>query len=89
LQIDRRLLRGSLRLAMRPRERRDSGQNDPFKARLEQIVDMNHALAKLARAIDWGFLEKSFVRRRLFRWAGSAAASHQADGWAFDLEAHA
>jgi IS5 family transposase len=45
---------------MRPRERRDSGQNDLFKARLDQIVDMNHALAKLARAIDWGFLEKSF-----------------------------
>ena len=25
---------------MRPRERRDSGQNDLFKARLDQIVDM-------------------------------------------------
>jgi hypothetical protein len=48
------------RIAMRLRERRDSGQNDLFKARLAQTVDMNHALAKLARAIDWGFLEKSF-----------------------------
>jgi IS5 family transposase len=45
---------------MRPRERRDSGQSDLFKARLDRIVDMNHSLAKLARAIDWGFLEKSF-----------------------------
>ncbi|MGB8411631.1 MAG: IS5 family transposase [Candidatus Binatus sp.] len=45
---------------MRPRERREIGQNDLFKARLDQIVDMNHPLAKLARAIDWGFLEKSF-----------------------------
>ena len=27
---------------MRPRERRDSGQNDLFKARLDQIVDMGH-----------------------------------------------
>jgi transposase, IS5 family len=45
---------------MRPRERREGGQNDLFKSRLDQIVDMNHALAKLARTIDWGFLEKSF-----------------------------
>jgi IS5 family transposase len=45
---------------MRPKERRDRGPNDPFTARLDQIVDMNHALAKLARAICWGFLEKSF-----------------------------
>ena len=45
---------------MRPRERRDSGQNDLFKARLDQIVDLDHALAKLGRAIDWGFLEGRF-----------------------------
>ena len=45
---------------MRPRERRDSGQNDLFKARLDQIVDTDHALAKLGRAIDWGFLEGRF-----------------------------
>jgi transposase, IS5 family len=45
---------------MRPKERRESGQNDMFRARLDQIVDMNHALAKLARTIDWGFLERTF-----------------------------
>ncbi|PWB84604.1 MAG: IS5/IS1182 family transposase, partial [Methylocystaceae bacterium] len=45
---------------MRPKERRDSGQKDLFRARLDQIVDMRHPLAKLAGAIDWGFLEKSF-----------------------------
>jgi IS5 family transposase len=45
---------------MRPKEQRDSGQNDLFKARLDQIVDMKHALAKLAQAVDWDFLEKSF-----------------------------
>jgi IS5 family transposase len=45
---------------MLPRERRDSGQNDLFRARLDQIVDMNHALAKLARHVDWGFLEQRF-----------------------------
>jgi transposase, IS5 family len=45
---------------MRPRERRDSGEQDLFRARLDQIIDMNHALAKLARAIDWRFLEEKF-----------------------------
>jgi hypothetical protein len=38
--------------SMRPRERRDSGQNDLFKGRLDQIVDMNRPLMKLARTID-------------------------------------
>lgn len=32
---------------------RDAGQSDLFKARLDQIVDRDHPLAKLARAIDW------------------------------------
>jgi IS5 family transposase len=45
---------------MRPGERRDSGQNDLFRARLDQIVDRDHALAKLGRAIDWRFLEERF-----------------------------
>lgn len=31
-----------------------------FRARLDQIVDMGHPLAKLARAIAWGFLEQNF-----------------------------
>src|SRR5271170_1881572 len=45
---------------MRPRERRDSGQNDLFRARLDQLIDLDHPLAKLGRAIDWGFLEERF-----------------------------
>jgi len=45
---------------MRPKERRESGQKDLFRSRLDQIIDMGHPLAKLARAIDWGFLEMSF-----------------------------
>jgi hypothetical protein len=45
---------------MRPKERRDSGQNDLFKARLDQIVDMGHPLARLAATIDWRFLEERF-----------------------------
>ena len=43
---------------MRPKERRDSGQKDLFRARLDQIVDMAHPLCKLASTIDWGFLEQ-------------------------------
>jgi IS5 family transposase len=45
---------------MRPKERRDGGQNDLFRARLDQIVDMGHPLAKLGRVIDWRFLEDRF-----------------------------
>ena len=45
---------------MRPKERRDSGQNDLFKARLDQIVDMGHPLARLGATIDWRFLEGRF-----------------------------
>jgi hypothetical protein len=45
---------------MRPRERRESGKQDLFRSRLDQITDMNHALVKLARAIDWRFLEERF-----------------------------
>jgi transposase, IS5 family len=45
---------------MRPKERRDSGQNDLFSARLDQIVDLGHPLAKLALTIDWRFLEERF-----------------------------
>jgi len=45
---------------MRPKERRESGQTDLFRARLDQIVDPSHALVKLARAIDWRFLEERF-----------------------------
>ncbi len=42
---------------MRPKERRETGQTDLFRARLDQIVDPTHALVKLAAAIDWRFLE--------------------------------
>lgn len=45
---------------MRPRERRESGEQDLFRSRLDQIIDTEHALVKLARTIDWGFLEEKF-----------------------------
>ena len=45
---------------MRPRERRETGKQDLFRSRLDQIIDLNHSLVKLAKAIDWGFLERHF-----------------------------
>ena len=45
---------------MRPKERRESGQTDLFRGRLDQIVNMGHPLAKLGRAVDWRFLEERF-----------------------------
>ena len=48
---------------MRPRERRETSEQDLFRSRLDQIIDMNHALVKLARTIDWRFLEAKFGAR--------------------------
>ena len=45
---------------MRPRERRETSEQDLFRSRLDQIIDMNHELVKLARAIDWQFLKETF-----------------------------
>lgn len=42
---------------MRPRERRESGEQDLFRSRLDQIINLDHPMAKLARSIDWRFLE--------------------------------
>ena len=43
---------------MQPRERREAGEQDLFRSRLDQIIDMKHALEKLSRAIDWQALEE-------------------------------
>ena len=45
---------------MRPKERRETGEGDLFRSRLDQIIDLKHALVKLAQAIDWRFLEGRF-----------------------------
>src|ERR1700687_3896634 len=47
-------------ISMRPRERRESGEQDLFRSRLDQVINMDHALVKLARTIDWGFLGQKF-----------------------------
>ena len=45
---------------MRPKKRRETGQGDLLRSRLDAIIDMDHALVKLARAIDWSYLEQQF-----------------------------
>ena len=45
---------------MRPKERRETEQSDLLRSRLDAIIDMGHPLVKLARTIDWPFLEQKF-----------------------------
>jgi IS5 family transposase len=42
---------------MKPRERRETGAADMFRSRLDQIINMNHELVKLARAVSWSVIE--------------------------------
>lgn len=44
----------------KPRERRATGAQDLFRARLDQILNMKHELVRLAHAIDWPVLEARF-----------------------------
>ena len=45
---------------MRLQVKRDSGQLDLFRARLDQILDMKHPLVMLAQRIDWAHMAKVF-----------------------------
>jgi IS5 family transposase len=44
----------------KPRGRRETGEQDLFRARLGQILNMKHELVRLAQAIDWPVLEERF-----------------------------
>ena len=54
---------------MRPRPTRQTGQGDMFRARLDQIINLDHELVRLARLIDWGFIEGVAARRIRMSWA--------------------
>jgi IS5 family transposase len=41
---------------MRPRERSETGEQDLFRSRLDQIIDMKHPLVALGRTVDWGLI---------------------------------
>ena len=45
---------------MRPPERRETGEQDLFRSRLDQIIDLKHPLVALGRTVDWEFLERQF-----------------------------
>ena len=46
---------------MQPPERRETGEQDLFRSRLDQIIGLKHPLAALGRTVDWGFLEREFA----------------------------
>ena len=43
---------------MKPRERRDEGEQDLFRSRLDQIINMDQELVRLAKTIAWRFIEE-------------------------------
>jgi hypothetical protein len=42
---------------MKPRERRETGEMDLFRSRLDQIINMDHELVRLAKAVSWEAIE--------------------------------
>src|SRR5829696_5015471 len=42
---------------MKPRERRETSEQDLFRSRLDQIINLNHELVKLAKTVSWPALE--------------------------------
>lgn len=45
---------------MRPKKQIDVGQQDLFRNRLDQIIDLNHPLSRLTKLMDWERLHKEF-----------------------------
>ena len=48
---------------MRPRKTKQSGSGDLFRARLDQIINMDHELVALARKIDWEWIDGELADR--------------------------
>jgi hypothetical protein len=71
---------------MKPRERRDSGQGDPLRSRLDAIIGMDHQLVALAQG-GLGLLGGE-ARRSLPGWPRPAAAADAADGGADHPQIH-
>src|SRR5215470_11569373 len=67
---------------------RDDRQKDLLRPALEEIIDLGHPLVRLARAIDWGFLDQRFCRR-LHAGSGPARPADPSGGGAVHPEAHA
>src|SRR5262245_42777511 len=74
---------GAGNVAMQPREPRESGKQDLFRSRLDQIIDMNHALVKTGAEIDWGVFWKR-GSERFTPTIGPATTADAPDGGADD-----
>ena len=48
---------------MRPRKTKHSGSGDLFRSRLDQIINMDHALVRLARKLDWEWIDEQLAER--------------------------
>jgi transposase, IS5 family len=46
---------------MRPRKSQTTGEADLFRARLDQIINMQHELAQLAGKIDWDWIDREIA----------------------------
>ena len=42
---------------MRPKKHETTREDDLFRARLDQIINMKHELVQLAGKVDWGWLD--------------------------------
>ena len=42
---------------MKPRERRETGAQDMFRSRLDQIINLKHELVKLSQEVAWSVIE--------------------------------
>jgi transposase, IS5 family len=42
---------------MKPRERRETGAQDLFRSRLDQIINLKHELVTLSKTVSWSFIE--------------------------------
>ena len=72
--------------AMRPRERRETSEQELFRSRLDQIIDI-HAFGE-AGAGDRLAFSGGEVRGGVHRQAGPAAIADAADGGASDPQTH-
>jgi IS5 family transposase len=46
---------------MRPKKPQTKGEGDPFRARIDQIINMKHELVGSAGAIDWEWLDAAIA----------------------------
>jgi IS5 family transposase len=42
---------------MRPGKQERTGEQDLFRARLDQIINMQHELVRLAQTVDWPWID--------------------------------